>query len=83
MRIQKTLKKFIVPYMIRAAEKQNEERIFQLYRFGTCFVKARRYQCIGRSTKGSIEISLEICLSDMHLKQNAQFKASKKGSLMK
>jgi hypothetical protein len=26
---------------------------------------------------------LEICLSDMHLKQNAQFEASKKGSLMK
>jgi hypothetical protein len=52
MRIQETLKKFIVPYMIRVAEKQNEERIFQLYRFGTCFVKTRRYQCIGRSTKG-------------------------------
>jgi hypothetical protein len=52
MRIQETLKKFIVPYMIRVAEKQNEERIIQLYRFGTCFVKNRRYQCIGRSTKG-------------------------------
>jgi len=38
--------------MIRVAEKQNEERIFQLYRFGTCYVRARRYQCIGRCTKG-------------------------------
>ncbi len=36
MQIQKTLKKFIVPYMIRVAEKQNEERIFQHNRFGTC-----------------------------------------------
>ena len=53
MRIQKTLKKFLVPYMIRVAEKQNEDRIFQLYRFGTFFLKARRYQCIGRATKGN------------------------------
>lgn len=60
--------------MIHLAEKLNEERIYQLYRFGTCYVRARRYQCIGRSTN-----SLEICLSDIHLKQNTQFEASKKG----
>lgn len=52
MQIQKTLKKFIVPYMIRVAEKQNEERIFQHNRFGTCYVRAWRFQCIGHSTKG-------------------------------
>lgn len=52
MRIQKTFKKFLVPYMILVAEKQNEERIFQHNRFGTCYVRAWRFQCIGRSTKG-------------------------------
>lgn len=51
MRINKT-KKFIVPYMIRVAENRMKKEYFNFTGFGTFYVKARIYQCIGRSTKG-------------------------------
>lgn len=40
MQIQKTLKKFKVPYMIRVTEKQNEERIFKIYRIWNLLCKS-------------------------------------------
>lgn len=86
VRNHKTFKEFIVIYMMHLTEKQNEERTLQLYRIWYPLCKSSAIQCIGRSTKGKRRLnwnSLEICLSDMHLKQNTQFEASKKGSLIK